>query len=719
MAVANPEVVRAIADPSTKGGVFGACKFVLESLKSAGLAIDIQLSPSQLGMHPCNRGKYGANEEAVHELASDIFGMGWDWSKVRDAVCVEDGPDRYVEKYNVGICDPSPMLADVKVGSTIAGTLTNGHTVLMLRALAAGVPSTAEGLSVNGRMSLASVASLQPEMARAATEGWKWCMIKHQAKLLYGDQMLEMLSGTANITLARAQHELEVLLKLWRLASDAMNRKTNVEWKSLAAEILKSKPDCGEHLPSMIRFVQEFGGGPEATFVNDLVHFHKRHVSGQRVVGNLWEHVTALVFKEKGGEIVTHGVLLRYAILKAAYSAPNDKVSNKVSKFFSKADFDNLAKKYRKESAEAEEILSRCRSIGQQLEVPGASYTKLLGALDVNVVRVLTKKQAGSAKQYKSMGEVASEYIKALSAEVGRSIDNPWAADDSAKEEKLARSLPYVPVMRTISDSGVPSTPQVAPEPAATGEFVVGATVAEKRAKCDKFTIVKVSDDVVAVKGFDGNIQEIPSKRFFAGWQLYEETIVGLDLRRHAPANLQFEVCIKRAAIQNALGVLSTTLPKPAVEVMSKPAQKVIATENIKAGCLTLAPATMKVISLVPGSTPPVDSIEVSLGEFSGATFHLCPHVLSKDITENGDALVVPFWCVGKTSSAEDANVEWSFVTVESTAAIKKGQHSGKTTEHIKIRVLQNRKAIKKGCEILVLNNMPVEPSKKKAKVEA
>ena len=253
----DPEIIQAIASPESMGEIVGASKFIVGRLMSAGLAREMVLPPSQLGMHPCNRSKYGAHEDSVHQLASEIFEVGWDSEKLRGAICVEDSPDGYIEDYNMSLTKSSELLAPVEKNTIVAGTLTNGHTVLMLKGVVAGVRSSAAGVCIDGRMNLAVVAATRPEMARAAVEGWRWTVLTRACKDLYGDPLFELLSGV--------EHDLEVLLKVWRHATQYTIEKKATDWGEISKSTMRTKPECSEYLPSMIKFVQLFGGGIEST----------------------------------------------------------------------------------------------------------------------------------------------------------------------------------------------------------------------------------------------------------------------------------------------------------------------------------------------------------------------------------------------------------------------------------------------------------------------
>jgi len=293
---AIPEIVDAVKHPEKHGGVAAACKVVIQKLTEQSLAKEMHFTPKQLGMHPVNRGGTGCNEEAVHQLAAQIFEVGWDAEKVSGGICVEEDDDRYIEAFNKKMTHESEYLAPVADRSIMAGTLTNGHTILMLRALEAGVKTSVQSIAVDGCMSAAHVAITRPKMVEAL-QGWRWTMLTKEVKHVYGTEILEFLSGVHNVSVNRKEHELEVLMKIFRLATAS---PTSIDWSEISRSILRTKPDAGEYLQSLIKFVQEYGGGTGSCFVEDLCRFYRKGIPGQRVVhGHFFEWVAAVKFVNK------------------------------------------------------------------------------------------------------------------------------------------------------------------------------------------------------------------------------------------------------------------------------------------------------------------------------------------------------------------------------------------------------------------------------------
>ena len=91
---AMQKLERLLQDDSEKAGLgLVACvDKVLEELQATGMAWKQRIRPCQVGVDPSNRDGVGVNVEDVHALGSDILYLGWSWSQVASAVCVEEAP---------------------------------------------------------------------------------------------------------------------------------------------------------------------------------------------------------------------------------------------------------------------------------------------------------------------------------------------------------------------------------------------------------------------------------------------------------------------------------------------------------------------------------------------------------------------------------------------------------------------------------------------------
>jgi hypothetical protein len=698
---ADADVLLSIEDPDKFGGIVAASKFIIDRLIAAGLAHELVMPPAKLGLHPCNRGKSGCHEDSVHQLAADIVEVGWDWDKVRGALCVEDDPaDRYIQNYNATLCNPSDHLAPVEPRSIVAGTLTNGHTVLLLRALTAGVKCTLPAVSVDGRMSIAHVESTRPDMAKAAREGWKWTMLSACTRKLYGDKLFEFLSGVHNINLARTEHECEVLLKIFRQAIDFEKAGQPIDWSAIQRCIFRTKPECMEYVPSMIKFVQGFGGGPDANFVQDLCRFHQKHVAGQRLVGgSFFELVTSLAFVDKESKASRPAPLLRYAFLKAEYRCPPDRVENRLCKFITKSDLDTLSKKSVASAFEADGILSKCRELVLSLgdRVSEDMRTRLFGVLDVNVARVILKKQQSSTVKYSTVAEVASSFVNDLRAAlVDDSIANPWAGS----EVKCApHHAPLSNGMATFTASGDLVLQDMLPTLKAKG-FDIGMQVSTKSGS--KCSVHGISSDMVHLRGEAGETIDVKLDKFFSNWHKHEEVFFPFTDNDHSNGHQQFQMTLFKGAVHFAMGMLAQSVGKPNVAIQAKPSKRVIANVAFKASACVLIPESMNISAVLHGCAPPSTASAIDMDGDVGFKMFVQPQPMQ--LEEGKKPLISPFWAVQTTTEASDANVQWTRMSCTIYAKI-----GGKAAvnHEIKFWAISNHKPLKKDDELLIFRSDP------------
>lgn len=698
MSVADQEIVKAIADPESKGGVVAASSFVMRRLAAAGLCSDMTLAPKQLGIHPSNRGAYGVNEESVHLLGSDIMEIGWCSERVVGGIAVEEDPlDRYIERYNIDIASASERLAPIEPMSLRAGTLTNGHTVLFLRALVYGVPSSAPKLSVDGHMSLAHVAESSPSMASAAQCGWSWSVLHHTCRGLYGDKLFRFLSDAANVSVNRQESEAQAMLKLHNMALDAKARGVPIVWADLHKAVLRTKPAFAESVPLLAQLVRDYGGGVEGNFVSEFAQFHRRFVPNERVVpASFYEALLAMVFREGKGGVAKPLPLLRWALLKTQYTSPPAKVVNRECKLLNRSDLEGLAKRRYADAVECETILAECREITHKLTpaVPEATRVKLFGRLDCSVARLLVKKQAANSTQYSSVMAAACAFHDELRAAVGHDLTNPWAAHRDAPKtaEVMSSNIIAGDDLKSFSVAGSAIQADAAPALKAVG-FSVGMEVALKSKPAEKLVIVSVGESVRLRKA-DNTETLVLLGKFVSQYTKYEELFLEVGPDNDARTHENFQLVSFRAVLLSGLHSLSSTLKAPAVRVMVRPSRKVFATQAYKPNQLVLAPEALSIQSST-GSPPSSASVIKVDGPFKEMTFYLCAPPLP---TGKG-GLLAPFWLV-RAACEDDANMVLAERTVEVQLGAKGASTSTSTT--IVFPVLRNKKAIHPGDELIV-----------------
>ena len=121
---------------------------VMKLLEHLGLAWSQRIRPQQVGVEPSNRDGVGVNAEDVHSLGADIFVMGWSWSQVASAVCVEEAPGAStIADFNRRLSSSCDILPSDGFDQIRFGSVACSHTNMFLKCLSSGVKSNCEGNS--------------------------------------------------------------------------------------------------------------------------------------------------------------------------------------------------------------------------------------------------------------------------------------------------------------------------------------------------------------------------------------------------------------------------------------------------------------------------------------------------------------------------------------------------------------------------------------------
>ena len=126
-------------------------------------------------------------------------------------------------------------------------------------------------------------------------------------------------------------------------------------------------------------------------------------------------------------------LLLRLAVLKAEYSSPRAKMHGREPKYILQGGLAAVAKKRVHEAIEAERVLSTARvavaDLGQTAHGMSENFrTKILGRLDVSVVRVLFNKDNNVTSILAAVAWFYEDFVQAAEIELpilGRSIFLP------------------------------------------------------------------------------------------------------------------------------------------------------------------------------------------------------------------------------------------------------------------------------------------------------
>lgn len=230
--------------------------------------------------------------------------------------------------------------------------------------------------------------------------------------------------------------------------------------------------------------------------------------------------------------------------------------------------------------------------------------------------------------------------------------------------------------------------------------FQVGAVVAPKATPTEKHTIKSIGD-VVHVEGVSGVTEQIAPQKFLKAFSLYEEVWLPTDMAHRAIEHDQFRRNSARALVSAALHALVAIVDAAPVKIISKPAKKVYADANGKAGAVVFVPESTSV-SLSDKIPAGAVVVESSIADtWPGASLFLSPPAMASD--PGKPSLVSPFWLVRASADKAECNMEMSTRTVELSMKMKTppGAATQTTTASVTFPVLRNKRAVHTGDELV------------------
>ena len=239
----------------------------LQVLTTAGLAHRMRLHCQHVGFHKLNRDSYGINPRDVHDLVADIRSTGFSWKKCEGALASEVRPNDTTpeEVNNTLVSVAGGLLPSVDPGSLKVCSLTKGHTNQGLRCAWYGVKCTHASLSVDGRMSKDKIAQADEAFGDAINNGLHWLVLSWRVEAEW-PEFIEMCmqEGNASAQMQRDEHELQVLLRIHKLAKEYQEQGRDIDWDYIMKLVVRSKPPCRDYVAQLCKYIEHVAGGLDA-----------------------------------------------------------------------------------------------------------------------------------------------------------------------------------------------------------------------------------------------------------------------------------------------------------------------------------------------------------------------------------------------------------------------------------------------------------------------
>ena len=240
---------------------------------------------SQLGFDTCNRESTLGNPLEPPLLMTDIAFIGWSWSEVAHATCVEAQPgSKELELANAKFVEDTE-LAPVKEDSIRYGTLSCGHTNQGHRCIFFGTPSNCELLSRDGHFCLEALKARDAQMYKAVMRGMKWNVLRWRTRFLY-PAALVLIARARNVAghVQRKVTEVEGLSQMHSTSAAQMRAGKSVDWSVIRRAVLRSRPTFASSIDELISFLAAKSGGVEGTHLRFFGSVHRQFVPSNRTM---------------------------------------------------------------------------------------------------------------------------------------------------------------------------------------------------------------------------------------------------------------------------------------------------------------------------------------------------------------------------------------------------------------------------------------------------
>ena len=707
---------------SGKAPLVNVVEKVLTMLQQAGLSYKATLPVRSVGVDPSNRDGFGLSAENVHALGDDIAFMGWSWGEVKHPTCVEEAPGgTLVNDFTRALCDGSPLLPDVKKGSLKYGSLSCSHTHMFLRCIEASVKSENAALSLDGKLSFVMVEAKDKEFAKAVRRGLTWTVLSHEVRTRF-PTFLTLVQSARNVSqqVGRVEHEVQMMLRIHRLASVQQRQGLEPQWEAIKAAVLRSRPPCAPDLPQLIAFVASCAGGVDAPFLHGLVEFHRLCVNpdARKICGGFFQSVA---------DNLASAPYIALAMVKAQYTCPKDKVNrHKECAWISEKEVSTLSKQQRLDDAEQELRSTHLRvsDSAKQEGVPLPVVVEVLANLDTKLIRFLLEKEARSSTSASatSVKELCQQAVRSLVAKAPETLKH---VEDYLETPTLRPEVSTPP-------SGSAQKLQLRLAEFKDGQaeaivklrakgFDVDVCVVELKKPSGQFKIDKTTQDdvilvpsdssdklagprILPVEEFLQQFRLAPAKqvvRVHPGWP--SGSPMRTDAYQLHIAKAMISIAMQRASL--VVGELSEH-----VEIYDKP-RSVRAKMAFAPRVLRLVPESFKVSARFEGDAHVPGDVGASFVSGSPLSTELAEKTSFWITPAFSDSFVSVFGALGHTSNPAAANMTWDSCTVHdvmvvslpgqsASAALPAASPSGHEFT-VKLHIMVNKCKLAPGDELL------------------
>lgn len=296
---------------------------------------------------------------------------------------------------------PMPQLMRYK---SIAGSHTNLSLRAFLHGAKCGDLSAHDHLCVAGSWNLEKLKAVDPQYFAACHTGLTWLVIDQRVEKEF-PSFAKLAQSAANVSVARAESELQVLRKIHAAVMEVMKAKqqTSCTWDDIKAAVLRSKPVCAPYAPYLFQFVLKTAGGKASSLLNETESIVNSSGFPARSLGS--ELFIALCSEVKGAD---QHAMVRHMLLRLAYSTAEKSLTASDVKRV-------LAPGMQQKRSMAETLYQQCKTVARNQVDPGVQEAKkqvLLGKLSMDLASYLVgKRKRDGQEHFDSLEACAGAFV--------------------------------------------------------------------------------------------------------------------------------------------------------------------------------------------------------------------------------------------------------------------------------------------------------------------
>ncbi|CAK8991130.1 unnamed protein product, partial [Durusdinium trenchii] len=395
---------------------------VLELLKENFLAVEMQLRPAELLVHPGNRGGSMVSPHDVHRKGQNVVNTGLKRSLLAaSSLCVELPRLPHVRKEqiekNQTLCNQAEGLLGGVLGQEGYLTLGCSHWVQYCRAMEQGA------MGPNGEK-----LHVPAELKSLLSAGWKWTALKPEVEEAFPAfpswAASSLNSSNANV---KATSELEAMLEIANLVRQG---KTVAQ----AVEAVKAGlPSCAEYLDYIGHFVKLFCGGDQFPLLQVMKDFCTKYGPSILIGKEMMYNLSCFDFKMETNKLP----MTRAALLCTMLTSK--KHSDGLSRLIYKADFDRMRGTLKSNTQNVEEILKdaweQCQksSTHKSLMAWGKLGTRM-------ILHILSKEKYSRDAPFESVQKIVERFAEDLESSHGPSASTGTSAGVMLLGAKVAQN---------------------------------------------------------------------------------------------------------------------------------------------------------------------------------------------------------------------------------------------------------------------------------------